>query len=275
MEYYAVSRVNAVTIRELDEKQLDLFLVRMRNTNWGSHKFVLGSIEIVNDWTELQEAVDAFWWYKNGGCAVHIRIVPASLLEVDPVPTPITYTDFMNKLESHVFPSYHPTESECDAAFEDFIDCCRTALNCCVFVADNVRHYHPAKKTPRRIETKEDLIYELTVKALIEQRAEAVAEGAKKHLYTAPEIVSLLKKSDDFKKKFDDGVLPPDDTIEKGIYRTEAWKNRKKTLVDARNDVGFGETYYDQKKNDRHWGRTGSSMEPFRDVNNEGDGDDG
>jgi hypothetical protein len=79
MKYYAVSRFNAVPIKVLSEKQMEMFLLRIRNTNWDSHEFTLASIDVVKSWTKLQEAVDALWWYKYQHRTEPSCISPVSL----------------------------------------------------------------------------------------------------------------------------------------------------------------------------------------------------
>ena len=104
--------------------------------------------------------------------------------------------------------------------------------------------------------------YVVPVKTLIEQRADAVAAGEAKRLYKAEELVPLLKKTD----KFKGGVMPTDKSIVKGIHRTQAWKDRKKTLANAQSETGLGKTHDNREKGDR---RNGKKM-IYVDVNNEG-----
>ena len=103
--------------------------------------------------------------------------------------------------------------------------------------------------------------YETAVKALIEQRVEVVATEATEKLYTVKEIVSLLKRSDEFRDSLDT-------TVAKGVMRTRAWSDRKKILKEARQQTGLGKVYDNRKKDDKH--RNRQNMAPWEDVNNEG-----
>jgi len=155
MEYYAVSYYDAVSIKELDEKQLDIFLLQMRNTDWDNFEFRLGSIEIVNDWAELQAAEDARWRREDCKNTAHIRIVPASLLKDVSSQTAKIYAGFMCKLESRKLSS--PNRPDPDNAYYDtFTDRCRDALDCCCAVADNVRQYHSTEQDDSETQTPDE-----------------------------------------------------------------------------------------------------------------------
>lgn len=73
--------------------------------------------------------------------------------------------------------------------------------------------------------------------------------GKAKRLITKKELASEIKKV----PTFQDVKLG---TIEKGIWRTLAWKNRKKQLAEAWKETEPGKTYIDRKK----------GGEPYREV---------
>lgn len=106
--------------------------------------------------------------------------------------------------------------------------------------------------------------YETLVEGMIEMRAEEVARGEKKKPYTADEIVSILKETDPFKDI-------ADDTVKKGVTRTQAWKNRKDILANARKEEGLGEAYDERRRSGKRHNK--SNTDPWRNVNSDGDRD--
>jgi len=81
--------------------------------------------------------------------------------------------------------------------------------------------------------------YDDLVAAPLEQSIEDVATGKAAKLIKIKEIVAIIKQSDLFK---DDDTEPTDSSIEKGVKRNPAWKNRKKALAKKRREEGLGET---------------------------------
>lgn len=115
----------------------------------------------------------------------------------------------------------------------------------------------PEKKGQGGDEVENKGKYEGAVKTLIEQRADEVAAGRAKKLYTADEIVSLLKNSPEF-----NGIAG--DTIKKGVMRTSTWERRKEILADSQKEAGLGSVFDSQNKNDKR--RGGKSMTIHQEV---------
>ena len=102
--------------------------------------------------------------------------------------------------------------------------------------------------------------YDDLVEAMVEQSIKDVVAGKAKKLISNEEIVEVLKKS----SIFEDGKVPKDSSIKKGIERNSAWKNRKKALAKKRQEEGLGETYVERQKGDKRRGQ--KKMEAYVDV---------
>lgn len=102
------------------------------------------------------------------------------------------------------------------------------------------------------------------VKLLVAQRIEEIVDGKDTVMYSIKEMIKLVKDS------FEEGKAPSDGAIERGIKRVPEWKNRDKTLAEARRKAGyFGKTYDDRKKDDKRHNR--KNLDFHVDVNSEGD----
>jgi len=122
-----------------------------------------------------------------------------------------------------------------------------------------------AKPTPKKNteESKETgSKYEVPVQAIIDENIPAVVVGKAEQL-TRKDIALKLKKDWEFKVKVS--------SIEKRVGETKAWKIYEKTLEEAWKDANFGETFIKRKKGGKRHNK--KNMDPYRDVNSDGDGD--
>ena len=106
--------------------------------------------------------------------------------------------------------------------------------------------------------------YDELVEVLVEQSIKAVVAGKAKKLITNKAMVEVLKNSN----IFEDGNVPEDRSIKRGIERNPAWINRKEALAKAWREADLGETYQNRQKSDKR--RGGKKMGSYADVNNEG-----
>ena len=264
--YFAICDIHIEQIGELDDKQLESFLLLIRNMNWDW----FGAIDVLDSWQELQA------WYdqERGRYKVFIGIVPASMIKDFPKQenvseqTKKTYSDFMRCLNPSLQRSLiNFCRSEPAIGYDEDLDYrCKNTLARCCEIADQVRKYHPVKqkKLPQRETGEPGSKYEELVQAIIDLNVQEVVEG-KAELLKQKEIASKLKECSGFETISDTAII-------KGVARTIAWKNIKTTLATAWK-AAIGETYVRRKKDDKRC--NGKSMTPRVDVNNDGSRDFG